>query len=807
MKKGMLSLLCVLVLFLTVLPVTARAAGESITVGGQILTYRDAPVSRQFGSGTATWDGSTLTLNDVNLDNADVSNDPGIDYSGSSPIVIELTGANLVSNFSIGIKSTQGITIIGAGSLIVSANTYGISTDGDLRIGDEGPTINADATGSGVDVCAINAGGNVEISGGTVTANCKTTVTDRALNSYGIAAGKNIVISGGTVEACSESTGETFSLNSYGIAAGENMIISDGEVTANGFASGSRVQRNYGIKAIGATISGGTVTAKTNGEGILNGAILTTADTEVTVEPGYGYQINVFSGMSESDNYKKSYVKKTEMLSFSAPDYVRITTTVQDPVKITVGDQKLFGSPLAPAEEEIGGGTVFWDSNTLKLENVTVESKDSSGIKYEGDNTITLELAGVNSVTGKYCGIAINNLVICGDGELTAEGGSAGIRVGYYFGATGTITFSGGTVIAKTQTSDGKGIYAFDNSAIIISGGVVKANTQATGSQGIYAGNGSTITISDGTVTAHTEDENGCGIRVGSRGKLEITDGTVIVDTCGHGICARDDGTLDIAGGTVNVSSANRLNYGIWGYTVNIMGGTVTSSGFFGIAVDLTGLTIGGGTITASGKWQAIGSRGGFDITVAPPENKHITARYGADENNTTTDVFTYTARKTYGDLYFHSEVTEPIPGGGETVITAMSISPGDDAVIPAGGNAKRFTAQVDCTGYVDDRVTWSVSGSTNPRTTISQSSNDGLLVVASDETATRLTVRATSVADPEAFCEVTIIVEPYEGEIAVGDVKLSGSVVDPAYAKTTRLAPSNRAERMRQPSSGMARP
>ena len=281
----------------------------------------------------------------------------------------------------------------------------------------------------------------------------------------------------------------------------------------------------------------------------------------------------------------------------------------------------------------------------------------------------------------------------------------------------------------------------------------------------------------------------------------------MIVDTCGHGICARDYGTINITDGTVNVSAANRLNYGIWGYAVNIMGGTVTSSGFFGIAVDQTGLTIGGGTITASGKWQAIGSRGGFDITVAPPENKHITARYGADENNTTTDVFTYTARKTYGDLYFHSEVTEPIPGGGETVITAMSISPGDDAVIPAGGNAKRFTAQVDCTGYVDDRVTWSVSGSTNPRTTISQSSNDGLLVVASDETATRLTVRATSVADPEAFCEVTIIVDPYEGEIAVGDVKLSGSVVDPAYAKTTRLAPSNRAERMRQPSSGMARP
>ena len=259
----------------------------------------------------------------------------------------------------------------------------------------------------------------------------------------------------------------------------------------------------------------------------------------------------------------------------------------------------------------------------------------------------------------------------------------------------------------------------------------------------------------------------------------------MIVDTCGHGICARDYGTINITDGTVNVSAANRLNYGIWGYAVNIMGGTVTSSGFFGIAVDQTGLTIGGGTITASGKWQAIGSRGGFDITVAPPENKHITARYGADENNTTTDVFTYTARKTYGDLYFHSEVTEPIPGGRETVITAMSISPGDDAVIPAGSNAQRFTAQVDCTGYVDDRVTWSVSGSTNPHTTISQSSNDGLLVVASDETATRLTVRATSVADPEAFCEVTIIVAPYEGEIAVGDVKLSGSVVDPAYAKT----------------------
>jgi len=83
--------------------------------------------------------------------------------------------------------------------------------------------------------------------------------------------------------------------------------------------------------------------------------------------------------------------------------------------------------------------------------------------------------------------------------------------------------------------------------------------------------------------------------------------------------------------------------------------------------------------------------------------------------------------------------VTEDVP-----VITRVEVSPSTTQVIR--GNTQQFSARVGGTNSPSQAVTWSVTGAANSGTGIGA---NGLLVVAQNETARSLTIRATSVADP----------------------------------------------------------
>ena len=85
--------------------------------------------------------------------------------------------------------------------------------------------------------------------------------------------------------------------------------------------------------------------------------------------------------------------------------------------------------------------------------------------------------------------------------------------------------------------------------------------------------------------------------------------------------------------------------------------------------------------------------------------------------------------------------------------IDSITIAPA--AVTVYTGNSKIFSETVIGT-QTDKRVTWSVEGATSANTTISSS---GDLTVGDDETATTLTVRATSVADPTKSGTATVTV------------------------------------------------
>ena len=88
--------------------------------------------------------------------------------------------------------------------------------------------------------------------------------------------------------------------------------------------------------------------------------------------------------------------------------------------------------------------------------------------------------------------------------------------------------------------------------------------------------------------------------------------------------------------------------------------------------------------------------------------------------------------------------------------ITGVSVTLADGSAVPATiakGGSIQLAAEVSGTGAFNGAVTWGMSGAEQSGTYLM----GGTLRVASDETAAGLTIRATSVADPTEFAQVSI--------------------------------------------------
>lgn len=100
--------------------------------------------------------------------------------------------------------------------------------------------------------------------------------------------------------------------------------------------------------------------------------------------------------------------------------------------------------------------------------------------------------------------------------------------------------------------------------------------------------------------------------------------------------------------------------------------------------------------------------------------------------------------------------------------ISSVTVTPATGNIVT--GADLHFTAAVASTGFIDPAVTWSVSGNNKTGTVIDAAGN---LHVASDETATTLTVTATSVADSTKSDSSTVTVYDnlpvYEGSVVIG--------------------------------------
>ncbi len=134
-------------------------------------------------------------------------------------------------------------------------------------------------------------------------------------------------------------------------------------------------------------------------------------------------------------------------------------------------------------------------------------------------------------------------------------------------------------------------------------------------------------------------------------------------------------------------------------------------------------------------------------ITLTPKANFALT---GVGENS-----FTVAGATSVTNAADSGVITAVFPATLVLPVTVTSISVSPESVAVQKGNTQTFTATVNGTNSPSQTVTWSV-GSSNPGTSIDSS---GLLTVAFGETASTLTVTATSTVDNTKSGTATVTV------------------------------------------------
>ena len=291
------------------------------------------------------------------------------------------------------------------------------------------------------------------------------------------------------------------------------------------------------------------------------------------------------------------------------------------------------GISITAATENTSGTDWSYVESTKTL---TLSSYSGGYIQGSGLSTLNLVLEGTSTITvddANAKGIALGNnqnLNISGSGSLTinATGGSSwiyGIECNKFTMTSGTVTINansskmvygvnansslsvtGGKLTANiTGTSDGRGLYCKTGKLTVDSGAEVDVTVTNNGSNSMYGIYNEAYTASDtdngdielaGTVTITRDSgSTGSGIVYGianystssnTDGVISITGGTVTVTNAYYGIAAFTKGhdtafaDVVISGGTVNVTSTTSDSLGIvsWNNGVTISGGTVTAS-------------------------------------------------------------------------------------------------------------------------------------------------------------------------------------------------------------------------------------
>lgn len=591
-------------------PNAFAADGDSIFVGGVELTgSADAPAyATTDASGAVTaggtedaynvkWDGTVLTLNGATVTQG--KHEDAAIYLEHGDLAIVLEGDNAV----VGPDIDGGSPVYSRG-IYAYNGTVSISGNGGLTV--EGGDVSV-PYGMAYSY-GIWAAGNVEISGGTVSAAGGTVANGNGTSgSYGISANQDILFSGGNVTVTG---GEAKTLSYGAYAALGDITLAGGEITATSSQVGTQSQAKshalYGYEG-------------------------------VVVEPANSERVSVAAGASEADaSLLQGSPFETSTTITDLVDgqrYVKADTAAIPVVQsydIWVEGIKVTS---ANASDVLGDGTVSYDpaSNTLTLNNATIdyqENKDDNtkgAILFSGD--MNIDLVGENVITSVTSGIYAD-----GPGNLVVTGGALTVDAVYYgigsADASRNVTVSGVDLdvdVDRRSPFIGVGIQA--GGQLLITDGTVAEVTGTGADTHPVIGNGG-LSIVDSEVYARVNAEGQYANSMILSDHDIVIDNSIVEaiagDTYDFGLLAGNDlipseGNITIKNNSqVTASSAS----GIAVYTmigdVAIEDSKVvaTSSGHNAMYIN-GGITISGASdVTASSPYAALAPDG--SITIDP---------------------------------------------------------------------------------------------------------------------------------------------------------------------------------------------
>lgn len=517
------------------------------------LTVKTGTALTIDGTGSATTD--KIKIGDGITANVTIKN-----------VNIDVSGTDNTAAFEVGDGATLNLTLEGSNILKSGNSCAGLQVGGTLVI-TENSTGSLDATGgylaAGIGGGYLEAGGTIEINGGTVIATAGT-------GSAGIGGGRrgaggNIDISNGIVIATGGGGGA--GIGGGDGASGGNVEISGGEVTATGGLSAA---------AIGAGLygTGGTFSTGTNGTAVIN-ASNTNGDTEIADLISDTSGIDVWSATINGVQYPKP-LEGTGNIDLS---------TLEGDLEITDDGYKIGNKNYTYSGDYTFTGTT--DKNITVSNggttNISLDGATLGEFAVKGNSTVNMNVTGDN--IAEYVHVENGSkLNVTGDGTLNA---SQGIHNEGTLTNDSTINNDGALENEGTLTNGENGTinndYYVDNSGTIVNNGEINNESGSSiNNSGDITNNGDINNESGGTV-------NNTSGTLTNNGNID-NDGTVNNGTTRMPGTIKNNGTIDNSGDISNASKGNIENSGDInnensgsisnsGEVTNKSGGAISNSG------------------------------------------------------------------------------------------------------------------------------------------------------------------------------------------------------------------------------------
>ena len=512
----------------------------------------------------------------INLANTTAGNDQiSFNLTGSSPYTITLAGElpNIIdANTVVGAGTAGTVTIngLGASSLIIDATQgffkiFAIVSGGNLSI-------------SGVTVTGANAGG----FGGAFTNSGILNISNSTISGNLTVVGGGIFNNTGASLTLTNSTlsGNTGTSGGGGIVNKGTVTVSNSTIFGNynGSGGGGGIL-NYGTGTLNisnSTISGNTVQGSAGGGGISNFGTLTLTNSTLSGNITYG------GGGGGIRNSGSLTLTNSTLSNNFAPTGGGIFNNPSSTVSLT--DSTISGNSAT-----YGSGGGMDNRGTLTVTNSTISGNTAAaggGISNNGGGTLTVTNSTIsgNTATTTFGGgiynfstatVTVSNSTISGN-TASYGGGISTLR--------GTVTVTNSTISGNSASSDGGGISTLVGT-LTVSNSTLSGNTATTNGGAIFNNSGTTLTVTNSTISGNSSI-NGGGIYNRSYSPPPFP-----------GFPGSPAGILNIAN-TIIANSTTGGDYA-GGGTVNLISGATAANNFITQLAPIPGIGAWATTVTS----------------------------------------------------------------------------------------------------------------------------------------------------------------------------------------------------------------